>query len=216
MREFSTKPNAKKKPMRNWRRLGVPLSQLFDARRTENIARESKFPNALWLRGRLNDAAENWQARKQLEKSPRISDQKKYLEVLVKCTESLHEHVRNMAPEISFRLSAQLPVSKRLLDDIKKLNAAAKRSIKELAADRGGPRKDIALSCYIEELVQIYEEGVGKKARVSYDSIANKFTGPLYRFVEKCVQFKPLYPKKSNAAIGQQIRAVLNSRKKRR
>ncbi len=208
----------RKKPMRNWRRLGVPLSQPFDAQRTENIARESNFPNTPWLGRRLNDAAENWQAQRQLAKSPRISDQKKYLEVLVKRTESLHENVRNMGMEISFRLSAQIKDGSwrlRLLNDIKKLNAAAKRSIKELAADRGGRRKDIALSCYIEELVQIYEQGIGERARVSYDPIEKKFTGPFYRFVEKCVRFKPLYPKKSNAAIGEQIRAVLNSRKKR-
>ena len=71
---------------------------------------------------------------------------------------------------------------------------------------------DPAFTFLLEVLFQIYEEGTGKKASRSIDPHTKKYTGPMIRFIEDCLDLLGAV-KKSNKALGLAIDRQLKKKK---
>ena len=69
-----------------------------------------------------------------------------------------------------------------------------------------------AYTFLLRELIQIYEEGTGKKARRSINNNTGQYTGPMFRFIEDSLDLLEA-EKKSNKALGLTIDRLLKERK---
>jgi hypothetical protein len=71
---------------------------------------------------------------------------------------------------------------------------------------------DPAYTFLLKDLIQIYEDGTGKKARRSVDPNTSQYTGPMIRFIEDCFDLLGAV-KKSNKSLGCVIDRLLKEKK---
>ena len=91
---------------------------------------------------------------------------------------------------------------------------AASRSFDEFEAE-GKIKMNVGDPAYkflLRDLIQIYEEGTGKKASRSFNARTGQYTGPMIRFIDECFDLLGAV-KKTNKALGLAIDRLMNERK---
>ena len=146
--------------------------------------------------------------------SPRPSDAEKEFKALRKMAKKYGCALESLSVDAEIWLYQELELGtiSRSRSDMFEVVAATERILASGPRDSGGPSVN-PLTEYVARLVEIYEVVIGQPAGRSWDEYKRKPTGPLFRFVQPCVN--SLRPKTKDSTLDSTIRRVLESRKKR-
>lgn len=91
---------------------------------------------------------------------------------------------------------------------------ASEDALKNLPIDKGGRPLDLALKSLLRDLIEIYEQAKGKKARGPYiDTETGEPSGPFFKFAYICLT-EINCPFHSNEALAKEIKRILKARKR--
>ena len=168
----------------------------------------------------VRNAARAYLTDKEIGPMPRPSQVRKKLDRLRRQLERVNTELMQVDPESRFQFQLCWPqrggVFNQTQKHVEDLSSMLEVFLRQPPPDPGGPPTDEALKLYMQHLARIYERETGKKAGISRKREDNQFTGPFFRFVQACLNpFNPgLSSKRSNQALGQAVRRVLNDMRK--
>lgn len=204
--------------------------------RFENIVKRKRPPEGLPLAirayrkkyslndtqvDRLKEATSSFLSNQQVfDMWPRTAEIKAELKAIIKFGRPFLNSLVNLSHPAQYRLFAASRMLRGVNSEallkvqhiVERILESCEEALNMIPPDRGGRTTKPSLRIYIETLALIYQEVTGMKPVVAWSDIKNKYHGPFFGFVNKCLKTCGQSPS-SNVSLGKAIQRTLKNLK---